>query len=63
MNSIFSKQFQKSLQKQGLKFMLNTKVLSAEKKDGKVVLKTEAAKGGKEDSVCMIMTIHFNGHS
>jgi hypothetical protein len=31
--------------------MLNTKVLSAEKKDGKVTLKTEAAKGGKEDTV------------
>lgn len=46
-----SKQFQRSLQKQGLKFMLNTKVLSAEKKDGKVHLKTEAAKGGKEDTV------------
>lgn len=46
-----AKQFQKSLQKQGLKFMLNTKVLSAEKKDGKVILKTEAAKGGKEDSL------------
>ena len=31
--------------------MLNTKVLSAEKKDGKVLIKTEAAKGGKEDTV------------
>lgn len=31
--------------------MLNTRVLSADKKDGKVVIKTEAAKGGKEDSV------------
>lgn len=31
--------------------MLNTKVLSAEKKDGKVFLKTEAAKGGKEDQL------------
>lgn len=46
-----AKQFQRSLQKQGLKFMLNTKVLSAEKKDGKVLLKTEAAKGGKEDTL------------
>ena len=34
--------------------MLNTKVLSAEKKDGKVTLKTEAAKGGKEDSVRIV---------
>lgn len=46
-----AKQFQRSLQKQGMKFMLNTKVLAAEKKDGKVVLKTEAAKGGKEDTL------------
>jgi len=44
-----AKAFQKSLTKQGLKFKLNTKVLSAEKKDGKVFLKTEAAKGGKEE--------------
>ncbi|CDO75451.1 hypothetical protein BN946_scf184823.g5 [Trametes cinnabarina] len=46
-----AKLFQRSLQKQGLKFLLNTKVLSAEKKDGKVFLKTEAAKGGKEDTL------------
>lgn len=46
-----SKAFQKSLTKQGLKFKLNTKVLSAEKKDGKVYLQTEAAKGGKEETV------------
>ena len=46
-----SKQFQRSLSKQGLKFMLNTKVLSAEKKDGKVLIKTESAKGGKEETV------------
>lgn len=35
-----------------MKFMMNTKVLSAEKQNGKVILKTEAAKGGKEDTVC-----------
>lgn len=48
---IFSKQFQKSLTKQGLKFNLNTKVVSAEKRDGKVYIKTESAKGGKEEEV------------
>lgn len=37
--------------KQGIKFKLNTKVLSAEKKDGKVFLQAEAAKGGKEETV------------
>ncbi|EIW75583.1 dihydrolipoyl dehydrogenase [Coniophora puteana RWD-64-598 SS2] len=46
-----AKQFQKILGKQGIKFKLNTKVLSAEKKDGKVVIKTEAAKDGKTDEL------------
>lgn len=45
------KQFQKSLQKQGLKFKLNTKVTGAVKEDGKVLIKTEAAKDGKEETV------------
>jgi len=44
-----SKQFQKILAKQGIKFKLNTKVISADKQDGKVMVKTEAAKGGKEE--------------
>jgi len=46
-----AKAFQRSLQKQGLKFKLNTKVISAEKVDGKVQIKTEAAKGGKEETL------------
>jgi dihydrolipoamide dehydrogenase len=50
---VLRKQFQKSLTKQGLKFKLSTKVLSAEKKDGKVVVTTEAAKDGKQDTVCI----------
>jgi pyruvate/2-oxoglutarate dehydrogenase complex dihydrolipoamide dehydrogenase (E3) component len=45
------KQFQRLLAKQGIKFKLNTKVVSAEKVDGKVLIKTEAAKGGKEETV------------
>lgn len=51
LNFISRKTFQKTLARQGLKFMLNTKVVSADKKDGKVFIKTESAKGGKEDSV------------
>jgi len=39
------------LTKQGLKFKLSTKVLSAEKKDGKVIVTTEAAKDGKQATV------------
>ncbi|KAJ7132036.1 dihydrolipoyl dehydrogenase [Mycena epipterygia] len=47
-----AKQFQRLLTKQGLKFKLNTKVVSAEKtNDGKVALKTEAAAGGKEEVI------------
>ncbi|KAJ3513483.1 hypothetical protein NLJ89_g2928 [Agrocybe chaxingu] len=46
-----AKQFQRTLTKQGLKFKLNTKVLSAEKKDGKVYLEAEPAKGGKSETL------------
>ena len=46
-----SKQFQRLLNKQGLEFKLNTKVLSAEKKDGKVLLIAESAKNGKQETV------------
>lgn len=46
-----AKQFQKILTKQGFKFKLNTKVISAEKKDGKVYVNTEAAKDGKADTL------------
>jgi L-2-hydroxyglutarate oxidase LhgO len=45
------KQFQKSLTKQGFKFKMSTKVLSAEKKDGKVTVTTEAVKDGKQETV------------
>lgn len=45
------KAFQKILAKQGLKFKLNTKVIAAEKVDGTVQVKVEAAKGGKEETV------------
>jgi dihydrolipoamide dehydrogenase len=61
-----AKQFQRILAKQSIKFKLNTKVLSAEKKDGRVFIKTEAAKGGKEETVSR--SIHksyssaLNGH-
>ena len=48
---LLRKQFQKSLTKQGFKFKLSTKVLSAEKKDGKVIVATESAKDGKQDTV------------
>jgi dihydrolipoamide dehydrogenase len=51
MDAEVAKNFQKILAKQGLKFSLNTKVISAEKKDGKVHLEVEGAKNGKKSTV------------
>ena len=48
-----SKQFQRTLTKQGLKFKLNTKVVSAEKKGAKILLEAEPAKGGKSETVSL----------
>jgi dihydrolipoamide dehydrogenase len=42
------------LAKQGLKFKLNTKVTAAEKRDGKVFVKTEAVKDGKQEEVSFL---------
>jgi len=47
-----SKNFQRSLQKQGMKFKLNTKVTGAEKQaDGSYKVAIESAKGGKTDTI------------
>ncbi|KAF9653343.1 dihydrolipoyl dehydrogenase [Thelephora ganbajun] len=46
-----AKTFQKTLSKQGIKFKLNTKVTGADKTDGKVFVKTEAAKDAKEETL------------
>lgn len=43
--------FKKILEKQGIKFKLGTKVLDAEKKEGKVFLNVEDAKSGKKEQV------------
>jgi dihydrolipoamide dehydrogenase len=57
-----SKKFQSILQKQGIKFKLNTKVIGAEKKGETVALNVEAAKGGKEEQVrvraCAVWAAH-----
>ncbi|KAF9233074.1 hypothetical protein BU15DRAFT_66909 [Melanogaster broomeanus] len=44
-----AKQFQRILTKQVIKFKLNTKVLSADKVDGSVLVKTQSTKGDKEE--------------
>jgi dihydrolipoamide dehydrogenase len=51
MDGEVGKTFQKILAKQGFKFKLNTKVMSAKKEEGKVVLEVEGAKDGKAESV------------
>lgn len=51
MDAEMAKSFQKILQKQGIKFKLGTKVLSGQKKDGKVLVDVEDAKGGKQQTL------------
>ncbi|XP_065313272.1 dihydrolipoyl dehydrogenase, mitochondrial-like isoform X2 [Gordionus sp. m RMFG-2023] len=54
-----SKQFQKTLLKQGMKFRLNTKVLSATKQaDGKIKVQMESVKDGKKEEIeCEILLV------
>ncbi|KAH9861624.1 hypothetical protein J1614_011376 [Plenodomus biglobosus] len=51
MDNEIAKQSQKILQKQGLKFKLNTKVTAGEVHDAGVKVSVEAAKGGKEETI------------
>jgi dihydrolipoamide dehydrogenase len=57
---MFRKQFQKSLTKQGFKFKMSTKVLSAEKKEGKVIVSTEAVKDGRQETVRILLVSSFD---
>lgn len=51
MDTEIAKQAQKILGRQGLKFMVGTKVVSGDDSGKDIVLKTEAAKGGKEKTL------------
>ena len=51
MDAEISKQTQKILQRQGMKFKLNTKVTSGDDSSSDVKLTVEAAKGGKEETL------------
>lgn len=46
-----SKNFQRILQKQGLKFKLSTKVLKADKVDGKILVEVEDVKNNKKETL------------
>ncbi|KAH7729330.1 hypothetical protein AAVH_02805 [Aphelenchoides avenae] len=53
-----AKLFQRTLAKQGMKFQLETKVLSARKEGGKVVVSVEGAKDGKkQDLDCDVLLV------
>lgn len=54
MDAEIAKQTQKLLQKQGMKFKLNTKVTAGDDSGESVKINVEAAKGGKEDVVSVI---------
>ena len=51
MDAEISKNIQKTLQKQGMKFKLNTKVTKGDDSAEDVKISVEAAKGGKEETV------------
>ena len=51
MDAEISKATQRILQKQGIKFKLNTKVLSGDDSGDTIKLEAEAAKGGKKETV------------
>lgn len=51
MDAEISKLSQKILQKQGMKFKLNTKVLSGDESGETLKIEVEAAKGGKKETV------------
>ncbi|KAL1958515.1 hypothetical protein VTO42DRAFT_4379 [Malbranchea cinnamomea] len=51
MDAEIAKQIQKILGRQGLKFLVGTKVVSGDDSGKNIVLKTEAAKGGKEQTL------------
>lgn len=52
LHMFFRKQFQQLLTKQGLKFKLQTKVLAADKRDGKVFLKAKSYNG---ETICLVI--------
>jgi dihydrolipoamide dehydrogenase len=49
-----AKSFQRILTKQGLKFKLNTKVMTATRSGGKIEVTVEAAKGGNPETVSLL---------
>lgn len=63
MDGGIAKAFQKIMTKQGVKFSLNTKVIDAVKKDGKVVVTVEGAKDSKKSEVSLCILQLVRSHS
>ncbi|OMH83403.1 Dihydrolipoyl dehydrogenase, mitochondrial [Zancudomyces culisetae] len=51
MDAELAKNFKRIMTKQGIAFKMGTKVTSLKKVDGKVIVETEAVKGGKKDTL------------
>ena len=62
MDTEISKNIQKTLGKQGMKFKLNTKVVSGDDSGEGVKLEVEAAKGGKAETVSSLVALHRMGN-
>jgi len=62
MDAEISKLTQRILTKQGMKFKLNTKVLSGDSSGEGVKLEVEAAKGGKNETVGSDIFFEADGH-
>jgi dihydrolipoamide dehydrogenase len=64
MDTEISKNIQKTLGKQGMKFKLNTKVISGDDSGEGVKLEVEAAKGGKPETVgSLVASIFMNKYT
>lgn len=62
MDADMAKTMQKILQKQGMKFKLNTKVTSGDVTDSSIGVNVEPAKGGKAETVSYIQLVPIARH-
>ena len=54
MDAEMAKTMQRILQKQGMKFKLNTRVMGGDVEPDNIKINVESAKGGKSETVCLI---------
>lgn len=63
MDQDISKNIQKTLAKQGMKFKLNTKVLKGDDTGDAIKLEVEAAKGGKQETVSRVSVLEKHANT